>query len=271
MYTQCPNCQTLFRIQTEQLRTAGRGEAHCSRCDHIFNAKEHLLDLPSSPPQKIPAESDASYREFRDERSSVLREMQSDRAIFKPGDEPALSANTDAAREVEPEEVATFDTEEAPEKGGLLVWSFGIITLLLLALGQFAWLERHELIRYPEGRMLLGTFCDIADCQLPPRRAPEQIEVLDRAIIIHPDREQALKIHVTLRNQASHPQPYPLLQIGFFSRNEELAAQRRFKPSEYLGSAERGAALLQSGEVAHLELDVEDPGRETSGFQIDFF
>jgi len=41
VYTQCPNCQTLFRIGVEQLKAAD-GKAHCCRCDQIFNALENL-------------------------------------------------------------------------------------------------------------------------------------------------------------------------------------------------------------------------------------
>lgn len=41
MHTQCPYCQTLFRINAEQLKVAD-GKAHCCRCDKIFNALENL-------------------------------------------------------------------------------------------------------------------------------------------------------------------------------------------------------------------------------------
>ncbi len=43
MYTQCPHCQTLFRIHAEQIRAAG-GQVRCYRCSEIFNAVEQLQD-----------------------------------------------------------------------------------------------------------------------------------------------------------------------------------------------------------------------------------
>ncbi len=46
MYTQCPYCQTLFRVRAEQLRLA-QGQAHCSRCHGIFNALQHLRESPA--------------------------------------------------------------------------------------------------------------------------------------------------------------------------------------------------------------------------------
>lgn len=47
MYTQCPHCQTLFRIRAEQLRVAD-GKAHCCQCDSVFNALENLLEHPDA-------------------------------------------------------------------------------------------------------------------------------------------------------------------------------------------------------------------------------
>lgn len=48
MYTQCPNCQTLFRIGVEQLKAAD-GKAHCCRCDKVFNALGNLRSRSAAP------------------------------------------------------------------------------------------------------------------------------------------------------------------------------------------------------------------------------
>ncbi len=49
MYTQCPECSTIFRLAEEQLRAAG-GKVRCGECHKVFNATEHLLDhLPGEP------------------------------------------------------------------------------------------------------------------------------------------------------------------------------------------------------------------------------
>jgi predicted Zn finger-like uncharacterized protein len=47
MLTQCPHCLTLFRIGPEQLKAA-TGKVRCSRCNQVFNAIQHLEDIPSS-------------------------------------------------------------------------------------------------------------------------------------------------------------------------------------------------------------------------------
>jgi predicted Zn finger-like uncharacterized protein len=43
MLTQCPNCQTIFRVTSEILRVA-EGQVRCGRCQRQFDALERLID-----------------------------------------------------------------------------------------------------------------------------------------------------------------------------------------------------------------------------------
>ncbi len=49
--TQCPMCQTSFRVTEAQL-TIANGAVRCGSCLHIFNAPDHWLDAHSQPPQE---------------------------------------------------------------------------------------------------------------------------------------------------------------------------------------------------------------------------
>jgi len=54
MYTQCPDCQTRFRVTAEALRAA-RGTVRCGRCGGAFDALPRLSDsLPRARPE-VPA------------------------------------------------------------------------------------------------------------------------------------------------------------------------------------------------------------------------
>ncbi len=46
--TTCPQCQTRFRVTEEQLE-ARNGKVRCGRCEHIFNARETLIEEPLLP------------------------------------------------------------------------------------------------------------------------------------------------------------------------------------------------------------------------------
>jgi predicted Zn finger-like uncharacterized protein len=149
-------------------------------------------------------------------------------------------------------------------------WTFGILTLLLLAISQLAWFGRDKLMRYPEGRILFNGICEYAGCKLPLIRAPEQIQVLSRSITTHPKIESALLIQLTIANNANFSQPYPILQIGLYSSDELLVVQRRFHPKEYIpGYTEQ--AEFAPGKALYVELAIEDPGRDVTGFQLEFF
>jgi predicted Zn finger-like uncharacterized protein len=48
MKTRCPNCQTVFRVTSEQLATRA-GKVRCGHCQKVFNAVDELLEKPSVP------------------------------------------------------------------------------------------------------------------------------------------------------------------------------------------------------------------------------
>ena len=54
MYSQCPDCQTRFRVTAEMLRAA-RGTVRCGRCGSAFDALERLSDTipPASPALRV--------------------------------------------------------------------------------------------------------------------------------------------------------------------------------------------------------------------------
>ncbi|TYC57244.1 DUF3426 domain-containing protein [Marinobacter sp. BW6] len=64
LQTQCPNCQTRFRVTEEQLGIA-KGKVRCGNCMKVFNAIEHQVvpggnKSPSSPETVEPGETPSS-------------------------------------------------------------------------------------------------------------------------------------------------------------------------------------------------------------------
>lgn len=53
--TQCPHCQTTFRVTDDQLKLYD-GAVRCGVCQQVFNGKDHLLaDKNPSRPPSVPA------------------------------------------------------------------------------------------------------------------------------------------------------------------------------------------------------------------------
>ncbi len=54
MYAQCPECLTVFSLNTETLAQA-RGEVVCGHCETVFDALASLSDqLPPEPFEHLP-------------------------------------------------------------------------------------------------------------------------------------------------------------------------------------------------------------------------
>ena len=61
MFTRCPNCDAAFSITGQQLVIAA-GMVRCGLCEHVFDARPHLFQEPSSPP-----ESNTVIKQFSEE------------------------------------------------------------------------------------------------------------------------------------------------------------------------------------------------------------
>jgi predicted Zn finger-like uncharacterized protein len=48
LITQCPACQTMFRVVPDQLRLS-EGWVRCGQCDNVFDANAHFLNEPVTP------------------------------------------------------------------------------------------------------------------------------------------------------------------------------------------------------------------------------
>ena len=212
-----------------------------------------------------------------DDLSDVLKELErmENRTQKKSGPKENAatipeSPSSDAEKTTLHDPLELLIPKKPQKKKGGLLWSIGILLLLTVALAQLAWFKREQLMHYPEGRVLLQTACEYAGCTLPTIREPEKIQVLSRSIAMHPKIENALLIQLTIANKASFPQAQPILQISLFSSDERLVVQRRFKPSEYLADKVKPGLLLP-GKAMYVELAIEDPGDDVTGFKLDFF
>ena len=54
LITRCPQCETTFRVIPDQLKLA-QGWVRCGRCTRVFEADQHLFELPVAPlPEPAP-------------------------------------------------------------------------------------------------------------------------------------------------------------------------------------------------------------------------
>ena len=100
-------------------------------------------------------------------------------------------------------------------------------------------------------------------------RKPEQVQMISRNIISHPNDTGVLLISASIENKAEHAQPYPYIEVILLDDKENTIALRRFKPIEYLQQYSENEVLLPKKEVM-LQLKIADPGEKATRFNFKF-
>ncbi|GGY02042.1 DUF3426 domain-containing protein [Paludibacterium paludis] len=109
--TQCPDCQTRFKVNDAQLAVAG-GLVRCGRCSHVFNATLHLVEQPEPPrlDEEAPAPQPETPHAHLPEHRTPAEELD-DFELEVPDFDP------EAARaEAEAERLAAERTDEMAEE-----------------------------------------------------------------------------------------------------------------------------------------------------------
>jgi len=90
LITECPNCQTRFRVGESQLQIA-HGRVRCGACLAVFAGVDHLVLDESAPPPELPSESNGL--------ESVLAELEGPREDPLPQTAPQTGLETDSSAE----------------------------------------------------------------------------------------------------------------------------------------------------------------------------
>lgn len=247
----------------------------------ITTTEESEPPTPSHPPEEpVTAEEEDEDSaifiaidgdEEEDDGHSLPEQPPKGSGTIEP-EQPLPFEVPEGLPEIEPSEaVDPFASMPQTGKGrGRLLWGVGSLLLILLLAGQLAWYQRATLMQFPQGKLLLEIACQLADCQLPQSRDPKLIKILNREIISHPTEQGTLLLRLVLANQAPFDQPYPLIELSLFTTDEKLVARRNFRPREYLPADRDSARLMQAGSSQYVEMILEDPGGNVTGFQFDF-
>ncbi|BCX80674.1 hypothetical protein MIT9_P0248 [Methylomarinovum caldicuralii] len=256
MYTRCPQCGTVYRIEARQLRQ-GRGEAICQRCGIIFGALESLGE---------------HVEEALADHSGCLLELPelgaAEAVAVTPEPGPAQETTVEIPEETPVKESPLPETEDAaPTGGGHWYWPAAAAALGVLLLVQIFLVAKDRLTQMPQLRPVLETLCHGLGCRLPPFRNLNEIQVVDRALYPARERANAYDLYLVIVNQAPYPQPYPLLKLTLTALDGSPIATRIFKPEEYLKT--RNPPLMPPYRMIFVELRLAAPKREVGGFQFE--
>jgi predicted Zn finger-like uncharacterized protein len=262
MYTQCPECLTIYKIGAATL-TESHGSVRCGHCNAVFDALRTLTEQsPDEQVQQLPQHAGgASPPQLT--VPALRPTLGQQTSLFDPDERPtrARRGSTPAfarARRARPA------TRNWP-------WTLGAAALLLSLGAQIGYAERAPLLADARLRPLLDRVCETFGCRLPLRHEPARLELLSRDIRPHPSVRNALIISATLRNSADFAQAFPAVEISLSDLDENRIAMRRFLPQEYLGDAHSISGGLAPGATAALVFEVADPGKNAVAFEFKFF
>ncbi|UXI68784.1 zinc-ribbon and DUF3426 domain-containing protein [Tahibacter amnicola] len=263
MYTQCPECHTVFSATAPTI-ARGHGMARCSHCNAVFDVLRTLADqLPPEPFDRL--EVHAPQVEPPLLGVPVYRpNPQPVTFTFDPDDKPRPREHRRAHG------LPAFARHGTRAPGRRWPWVAGSTALFLTLSAQLAYAERTVLLNHATVRPLLDSACEIVHCQLPLRQDLDQLELLSRDIRPHPSVPGALIVSATLRNAADFSQAFPIVEITLSDLDENRVAMRRFQPREYLGDTRLISKGLAAGASTALVFEVKDPGKNAVAFEFKF-
>lgn len=289
MLTHCPNCATFFRVSNADLAAAD-GEVRCSKCDTVFDARAHMHDdeiaggtAAALPPPKAADLRNPSIGDlFGDPPDAALAasarpQGRDDQALAEGALAAAVDAAVDAAEAgpLSPDHTlpdlhhafhTLRDAGRPREKYGRWVIASAVLGMALI--GQLVHANRDHLARDPAvGTLVVDTY----ETLRLPIVAPTDLGALAIArteVTSHPLYDGVLYITATVTNDASFPQPLPLLRVRLDDRWGEPLGTRMFTPAEYLRTAPPPGARAEPGRSYAIALEVLDPGNDAVGYAL---
>ena len=262
MYTQCPECLSVFSVDARTLAQA-HGFVMCGHCGAGFDCIATLADqLPPEPFAELPSHEPG------------VEPPRVDLVVYRPQPMTAQVTAADAppTQDVFADLIITprFARDKRIEKPRRWPWILACTLLLLGLTVQLAWALRETLIADPTTGPLLRQACTTLDCELPPVRDVDKLRLLARDVQTHPTVAGALLISATIRNDATFTQPWPVVTIRLSDANGKALAMRRLNPYEYLDDTDQLRHGLAPGASTALIFEVEDPGRQAVAFDLGF-
>lgn len=259
MYTRCPACHTVHPVNAALLASS-RGRYRCGKCNKTADALESLFDeWPDSGARPASA-----------------------------GELPVLGLAIDMAQaqrsRLDPDAGADDADSETPDPGQRrtswlrAAWIVGAIALVIavaIGLSEFHRVEpgNAEATESSEQSALDSALVAIG-ARTPEATTPfrdlDRIHLVSRELTSHPERSDLLRLNATLVNRAARVQPFPELEITLLDALGNPLTRHRFEPADYLAQGSMRSAGMAPEAYLPLTVDLEDPGLEAVGFELEF-
>ncbi|WP_415900325.1 zinc-ribbon and DUF3426 domain-containing protein [Neptuniibacter sp. QD48_11] len=287
--TQCPSCETQFRVTPGQLKVAN-GQVRCGACLAIFCAVEYEQKPQSAEPTT--QQKAKTRRVHEDETPDTFEKLDIELPISKEKTSPKpdkavtnTSSATNLTKKDQEEIVKTVSAADVPTltieaepvvlnrsngaKASSPWWFIGCVLAILTLVAQHLWFNRGDLYWTHTYRPLYDTVCQHIDCQIPTRVNTAKITNQQFLIRPHSEIADAITIDIVLINEANHNQPYPALHIAFSDLKGRPVASRTLQPESYLDRSVVNLKSMPTHQPIQISLDLMSPGMRGINYQLE--
>lgn len=259
--TRCPNCATLFKVTSDQLRISS-GWVRCGHCANVFDAQAHLhvQDSPASKVSSISVSENPGAQTLHVQQAQLEHEQVSSQGAAQQTATKDITAPQAAPR---PEEVlepttaqsvqplttdaptstaqAQVNAADADVEVGFVrqarrqaFWQSGPVRFVMVALALMLLLglalqvlvhERDRLAAaQPQWQSVLDPWCERLGCKVAPLRRIDAITVDSSAF----DRvlDNDYRLSVALRNSSDLVLAAPALELTLTDVRQQVLVRR---------------------------------------------
>jgi len=301
--TQCPNCDTQFKVTNGQLKVAA-GQVRCGSCLVVFKATEHQVKAELKPPEAKPRTPTADPRRKPETTAPAPKPASQPKAQLQAQAQPqtnhqpepaevasaqvrALNISssqrtektdtTDLIKTVVATDVPTLTieteavllTRTEQKKPSSARWLIGSLLAILLIATQLLWFKRNQLYWDTSFQPLYSSICQLIDCDIALRSDISKIANRSINITPHATVSDAITINLVLVNEANFQQPFPALNIQFSDLKGRDVAARVFQPSNYLDLEIVDPKSMLSQQPYQISIEVMSPGLRGINYQVE--
>lgn len=144
-----------------------------------------------------------------------------------------------------------------------------LVPLGLLLVASFAiWLQFDSLAR-SEFRPVLERICAGLGCELPERRAVDQIKIESLKFSPAPDQPGKLRVGFTMVNKAPFEQQFPTLELRWSTVVGSLVAEHILKPTDYLEGDAAALSDMPIDTPIQIEQIIPEPGSQAVDYTLE--
>lgn len=239
--------------------TAAQGLLRCGECDTIFDAMKALSTT-------LPEERTFADSHVTDAGTAANDKPADTRIRVLPAHHSSKARSRNTSTNYSP--AGHKKTKNQSNRSHKLLW-LSLAALAVLLLLQLLYTSRAWFMEQPLTANVSQRICAFIGCETQIPRDVDKIRAVSKSVYSHPNAPEHLIISLSIQNNATFAQPYPLLEISFYNGNSEVVSLRRFQAEEYIGEKKAGT-MMPSGTPVEFSVHIADPGQEAINFQFRF-